>query len=148
LPAISPETLGSPAVSGPTLPTGVDEHVAAFVACRRERVELAAGPVTWLPLPPGVPGFLGKPRARFEPDGAGVKATVKWGLASIGLSAAIDGDGRLVARTTGFAFGLEGAIDRWVAGLNQQLQAHGRRLDRIMLVGDDVVITKRPAEHS
>jgi hypothetical protein len=132
--------------SGPTLPTGVDEHVAAFVACRRDRVELAAGPVTWLPMPPGVPSFLGKPRARFEPDGRGVQATVKWGLASIGLTAWIDDEGFLAAQTTGFAFGLEGAIGRWVDGLNAQLKEHDRRLDRIMLVGDDAVILKRKVD--
>ena len=137
--------MSPPVTSGPSLPTGVDEHVAAFVACRRDRVELAAGPVTWLPLPPGVPSFLGKPKARFEPDGAGIRATVKWGLAGIGLKASVDERGYLVANTTGFAFGLEGAIGRWVDGMNEQLKANGRRIDRIMLVGDDVVILKRHA---
>ena len=112
--------------------------------CHRERVELPAGPVHWLPMPPGVPRFLGKPKARFSPDGDGVYATVKWGLASISLKARIE-DGLLSATTTGFAFGLEGAIGRWVDSLNDQLKANGRRLDCIMLVGDDAVIVKRKA---
>jgi hypothetical protein len=129
---------------GPTLPDGVDPHVQSFVACLRDQLELAAGKVTWLPMPPGVPRFLGKPQARFAPDGAAVRATVKWGFASIGLRASIE-DGLLVAETTGFAYGLDGAIERWIASMNEQLRAHHRRLDRIVLVGDDVVIYKRHA---
>ena len=132
--------------SGPTLPDGVDEHVLAFVSCTRDRVELAAGPVTWLPMPPGVPGFLGKPKARFQPDGKGVRATVKWGFASISVLAWIDDEGFLAATTTGFAYGLDGAVDRWVAGMNSQLKEKDRRLDRVMLVGDDAVITKRKTQ--
>ncbi len=131
-------------MTGPALPDGADAHVTAFVECRRDRVELAAGPVNWMPMPPGVPGFLGKPKARFQPDGQGVKATLRWGLASISLKAWID-DGLLAAETTGFAYGLEGAIQRWVDGMNEQLRSKGRRLDRVMLVGDDVVITKHMA---
>jgi hypothetical protein len=127
---------------GPTLPDGVDPHVQSFVACLRDKLELVAGKVTWLPMPPGVPRFLGKPQARFAPDGSAVRATVKWGFASIGLQASI-ADGFLVAETTGFAYGLEGAIQRWVASMNEQLKANHRRLDRIALVGDDVVIYKR-----
>jgi len=96
-------------------------------------------------MPPGVPRFLGKPKARFSPDGDGVCATVKWGLASISLKTRID-DGLLSATTTGFAFGLEGAIERWVDSLNAQLKANNRRLDSIMLVGDDAVIVKRKAD--
>jgi hypothetical protein len=130
---------------GPILPDGVDEHVEAFVGCRRDRVELPAGPVNWLPMPPGVPRFMGKPRARFSPNGDAVYATVKWGLASITLRARIDA-GFLAVSTNGFAFGLEGAIQRWVADMNTQLKARGRRLDRIMLVGDDAVIVKRMAD--
>ena len=130
---------------GPALPDGVDEHVEAFIACHRERVELPAGTVHWLPMPPGVPRFLGKPKARFSPDGDGVCATVKWGPAGISLKARID-DGWLSASTTGFAFGLEGAIDRWVDSLNAQLKANGRRLESIRLVGDDAVIVKRKAD--
>lgn len=130
---------------GPALPDGVDTHVEAFVACHRDRVELAAGPVTWLPMPPGVPRFLGKPRARFAPNGDGVHATVKWGLAQITVQARID-EGFLAVKTNGFAFGLEGAIERWVASMNDHLEANGRRLDRIMLVGDGAVILKRKAE--
>ena len=129
----------------PTLPAGVDDHIAAFVACRRDRVELAAGTVRWLPLPPGVPSFLGKPKCRFRMNGKVVAATVKWGLAGIGLEVSVD-DGRLVANTTGFAFGLESAIERWVDSLNEQLAANGRRLDRIVLVGDNVEIIKQPAD--
>ena len=128
---------------GPALPDGVDPHLQAFVACQRDQVELVAGTVTWMPLPPGVPRFLGKPKAHFMPDGDGVRATVKWGFASIGLRASIDDDGHLVAQTTGFAFGLEAAIGRWVDAMNEQLEANGRRLERIMLVGDNVVIVKR-----
>jgi len=51
-----------------------------------------------------------------------------------------------VGLLSGFAFGLEGAIDRWVDSLNAQLKANGRRLDSIMLVGDDAVIVKRKAD--
>lgn len=132
-------------MTGPTLPDGADEHVVAFVSCHRDRVELAAGPVTWLPLPPGVPSFLGKPKARFQPDGQGIKATVKWGFASISVQAWI-ADGFLAARTAGFAYGLDGAVQRWVDSMNDQLRDKDRRLDRVMLVGDDVVITKRRTE--
>jgi hypothetical protein len=131
----------------PTLPAGIDDHIAAFVACRRDRVELAAGTVRWLPLPPGVPSFLGKPKCRFAMNGRRVKATVKWGLASIGLEVWVD-DGKLVATTTGFAFGLEGAIERWVDSLNEQLESNGRRLSKIVLAGDDVVILKESAAAS
>jgi hypothetical protein len=129
---------------GPTLPDGVDPHVQSFVACLRDKLELVAGKVTWMPMPPGVPRFLGKPQARFMADGPAVRATVKWGFASIGLRASIQ-DGFLVAETTGFAYGLDGAIQRWVATMNEQLKANNRRLDRIVLVGDDVVIYKRHA---
>ncbi len=142
-PGASGRPVVSNVVTAPTLPEGVDEHITAFVACRRDTVELAAGPVRWLPLPPGVPRFLGRPKARFTADGPLIRANVKWGLASIGVRARIDEQGLLSAETAGFAFGLEGAIQRWVDGLNEQLRRNGRRLDRLALVGDNVVITKR-----
>jgi len=133
-------------VTAPTLPDGVDEHITAFVACRRDAVELTAGRVRWLPLPPGVPRFFGRPTAHFSADGPDIRATVKWGPAGIGLLTRIDDQGLLSVATTGFAFGLEGAIERWVEGLNAQLRERGRRLDRLVLVGDNVVITKRSVD--
>ena len=138
--------MAEPTPAAPPLPPDADPALAAFIGCTTESVVLGSGSVTWLPMPPGVPSFLGHPNVSFAPRGDAVVVTARWGLVSLRLRAQVV-DGLLDAEVDGRrSFGLRSAIEGWVRDMNTHLVARGRRLASITTDGRTATITKAPAE--
>jgi hypothetical protein len=128
----------------PPLPANADPALVEFVGCHTEQLTLASGSVSWLPMPPAVPSFLGHPHAAFARAGTAVIVTVRFGLLSLKLRAEVV-NGTLVAKVEGKrSFGLRDAIERWVRDVNAHLAANGRKLSSITTDGRTATITKAP----
>jgi hypothetical protein len=126
------------------LPADADPALVEFVGCRTESLSLPGGSVSWLPMPAGVPSFLGHPNASFGPAGSAVMVTVRFGFLSLKLRTEVV-DGALTARIEGRrSFGLRDAIEAWVRDVNAHLAANGRRLSSITTDGRTGTITKEP----
>ena len=130
----------------PRLPGGAPAGLREFVACRRMSVEIDTSDVSWLPMPPGVPGEAA-PSVDLEPgdDGRSGKVKIGWGFISMEFPVRIV-DGELVVdETADLPFGMGDEIDTWVRRLNDQLGANDKALDEFRVDGDKLTITKRAA---
>jgi hypothetical protein len=88
-----------PTMKPPGLPASAPDSLRAFVECRSTRAEVEHGPVTWLPQPPVIGRFAGKPSLSFRPaaDGA-VRLTLAWLFVSLDLLLRVE-DGQVAVDT-------------------------------------------------
>ncbi len=132
----------------PRLPETAPDPLSAFVQGRADRVELAPGAQTWLPV---AGGFV-VPRATFRTiDSASGYERIEVKLraiASLVVEIGIE-RGRLVAEPTSIP-GLAGRpadvrrmVAQWVDDLNAWFTTQGRRIARITVEAGHLVCTTR-----
>lgn len=120
----------------PALPADAPAAIADFVHGRIDTLELRAGRLNWLPLPPlvkrGPLGALITPTTTIEPtpDGASAILVARWPLVSMRLRVAVEaGELRIApagARHRLLADVYRG-LDQWVSDANQWVAHTGRR---------------------
>jgi hypothetical protein len=129
----------------PKLPEGAPAEVKDFVDCKGDRVELASGPVNWMPLPKFAEKAEAKPSATFEQgtvEGT-IKATLGVGFVTVTITLSVV-DGKLQADTSqvpGFT-GLGPEITKWVDALNAWLAHNKKKLGAPTLKDGKVTLTK------
>ncbi len=134
-----------PASEPPGLPAEAPPWLRDFVECRAVTLRLEAGRAPWIPSPPVVGRFAGKPSARFHATTAPgrIRITLSWFLASLDITVWVR-DGLLEVDTSRVPamLRMREPIENWVRELNAHVAHNGYRLGELHLDGDVVTGTK------